>query len=115
MITVELRGLRIFGRHGVHAEEREQGQDFLFDIELAVGERGASDRFDDAVDYSAVARTVQEISDAHTYDLLEGLASAVADELLRRFAARRVVVRVAKPAARPGGLEGVPSVSVSRP
>jgi len=115
MITVELRGLRIFGRHGVHAEEREQGQDFLYDVELAVGERGLSDRLEDAVDYSAVARTVQEVSDAHTYALLEALAAAVADELLRRFGAERAVVRVAKPDVRPGGLEGVPGVSVSRP
>jgi dihydroneopterin aldolase len=115
VITVELRGLRVFGRHGVHAEEREHGQDFLFDIDLEVGERGASDRFEDAVDYSAVARTVQELSEAHAYDLLEGLASAIADELLRRFAVRRVVVRVTKPSARPGGLEGVPGVSVARP
>lgn len=115
MITVELRGLRVFGHHGVHAYERENGQDFLFDVDLDVGDRGASDRLEDAVDYSAVARTVRETSDACTYDLLEALATAVADELLRRFAAERVRVRVTKPAVEPGGLEGTPGVSVSRP
>jgi dihydroneopterin aldolase len=115
MITVELRGLRIFGRHGVHPEERENGQDFLFDVDLEVGDRGASDRLEDAVDYREVARTVQEVSDAHAYDLLEALATAIADELLQRFAAQRAVVRVLKPAVRPGGLEGTAGVSVSRP
>ena len=115
MITVELRGLRVFGHHGVHAEERERGQDFLYDVELEVGERGASDRLEDAVDYSAVARAVQEVSDAYTYALLEALAVAVADELLRRFGVERAVVRVAKPDVRPGGLEGTPAVTVSRP
>jgi dihydroneopterin aldolase len=115
MITVELRGLRVFGRHGVRAHERENGQDFLFDVDLEVGDRGASDRLDDAVDYSAVARTVQEISDARAYDLLEALATAVADELVRRFAPERVCVRVTKPEVRPGGLEGTAGVSVSWP
>jgi dihydroneopterin aldolase len=115
MITVELRGLRVFGRHGVHAHEKENGQDFLFDVDLDVGDRGTSDRLEDAVDYSAVARTVQELSDAHAYDLLEALATTVADELLRRFAAERVRVRVTKPEVRPGGLEGTAGVSVSRP
>jgi dihydroneopterin aldolase len=115
VIVVELRGLRLFGRHGVHAREKEQGQEFVFDVELAVGERGATDRLADAVDYSAVARVVQEISDAHAYDLLEGLATAVADALLARFAPERVVVRVAKPDARPAGLDATPVVSVSRP
>ena len=115
MITVELRGLRVFGRHGVHAHEREHGQDFLFDVDLEVGERGVSDRLEDAVDYGAVARAVKEVSDAHAYDLLEALASAVADELLRRFGAERVVVRVTKPAVKPGGLDGIAGVSVSKP
>jgi dihydroneopterin aldolase len=104
MITVELRQLRLFGRHGVHAHEKENGQDFLFDVDLDVGERGASDRLEDAVDYRALALAVQEVSDARSYDLLEALAAAVADELLRRFGAEHVRVRVEKPAVRPGGL-----------
>jgi dihydroneopterin aldolase len=115
MITVELRGLRVFGRHGVHAHEKQDGQDFLFDVDLDVGDRGSSDRLEDAVDYSAVARAVQELSDARSYDLLEALATEIADELLRRFGAERVRVRVAKPDVRPGGLEGIAAVSVSRP
>jgi dihydroneopterin aldolase len=113
--VVELRGLRIFGRHGVRPEEQEKGQDFLFDVELAVGERGSSDRLEDAVDYGEVARAVKDVSDARRYDLLEALAGAVADELLRRFAAERVAVRISKPAVRPGGLEGTAAVTVSRP
>ena len=114
-VTVELRGLRLHGRHAVHAYEKEQGQDFVFDLELDVGDRGLSDRLEDAVDYTEVARTVQAVSDARPYDLLEGLAAAVADELLRRFGAARAVVRVTKPAVKPGGLEGTAGVSVSRP
>ena len=114
-VTVEVHGLRLFGRHGVHAFEKEQGQDFVFDVALAVGERGASDRLEDAVDYREVALAVQEVSDARSYDLLEALATAVADELLRRFGAESAVVRVAKPAVRPGGLDGTAAVSVSRP
>jgi len=115
MITVELRDLRIFGRHGVHEHEKRDGQDFLFDVDLAVGERGVSDRLEDAVDYSAVARAVQEVSDARSYDLLEALATAIADELLQRFDAERVLVRVRKPDVRPGGLDGIAGVSVANP
>ncbi len=115
MITVELRALRVFGHHGVHEEERERGQDFLFDVELEVGERGSSDHIEDAVDYSAVARTVREISDAHAFSLLEALAIAVADELRARFAVDRATVRVTKPSVKPAGLEGTASVTASRP
>jgi len=115
VIVVEVRDLRVFGRHGVHEEERERGQDFVFDVELEVGERGTSDRLEDAVDYVEVARAVQEVSDERQYALLEALASAVADELERRFAPERLRVRVGKPEVRPAGLEGTVAATVTRP
>jgi dihydroneopterin aldolase len=115
VITVEVRDLRVFGRHGVHDDERERGQDFLFDVELQVGERGTSDRLEDAVDYVEVARIVQEVSDGRQYALLEALATAVADELEQRFAPERFRVRVRKPEVKPAGLEGTVSVTVTKP
>jgi dihydroneopterin aldolase len=115
VITVEVRDLRVFGHHGVHEEERERGQDFVFDVELEVGERGTSDRLEDAVDYVEVARAVQEVSDARQYALLEALASAIADELERRFSPDGVRVRVRKPEVRPAGLEGTVAATVTRP
>ena len=115
MITVEVRDLRVFGRHGVHQDERERGQDFLFDVELEVGERGTSDRLEDAVDYVEVARAVQEVSNARQYVLLEALASAVADELDRRFSPEQVRVRIRKPEVRPAGLDGTVAATVTRP
>jgi 7,8-dihydroneopterin aldolase/epimerase/oxygenase len=104
-VIVELSGLRVFGYHGVYPEEREQGREFVYDVELDVGERGLSDKLEDAVDYDEIARCVKEISDARPYNLLEALAASIADELLSRFKPVRVVVRVRKPGVRPGGLE----------
>ncbi len=115
MITVEVRDLRVFGRHGVHEDERERGQDFVFDVELDVGERGTGDRLEDAVDYVEVAHAVKEVSDARQFALLEALASAVADELERRFEPERLRVRVRKPEVRPAGLEGTVAATVTRP
>jgi len=115
VITVEIRDLRVFGRHGVHEEERARGQDFVFDVELEVGERGTRDRLEEAVDYVEVARAVQEVSDARQFALLEALAAAVADELERRFSPERLRVRVRKPEVRPAGLDGTVGVTVARP
>ena len=115
MITVHVHDLRVFGRHGVGEEERERGQDFLFDVELDVGERGTSDRFEEAVDYREVARIVQRVSDTRQYVLLEALASAVADELERRFAPGGIRIQLRKPAVRPAGLDGTVGVTLTRP
>ena len=102
-MRVELHGLHVFGYHGVEEEEQRLGQVFLYDIELEVGERGADDRIETAVDYREVASLVREISNRR-FNLLEALASAVADEIVERFAIERVRVRVRKPQVKPAGL-----------
>ena len=96
-MRIELRGIELHGYHGALEEERKRGQRFLFDIELEVGEAGASDRLEDAVDYREVVACVREVSDAHAYRLLEGLATALADELAARFPVVEASVRVRKP------------------
>ena len=94
--TIELQGLELHGHHGVLEQEREQGQRFLFDVELDVA-RPREDAIDSAVDYREVAATVREVSDGRAFTLLETLAASVADALLARFPASRVRVRVRKP------------------
>ncbi|HEX3807430.1 MAG TPA: dihydroneopterin aldolase [Gaiellaceae bacterium] len=100
-MIVELHGLEVFGRHGAYEEEQRDGQVFLFDVELDVGDRGADDRLEGAVDYTEVAAAIREISDAQRFDLLEALATATVDGLHERFRPERVRVRVRK---QPAGL-----------
>ena len=114
-VRVELRGLELHGHHGVEVEEQEHGQLFLYDVELEVGERGVNDRLSDAVDYTLVAAAIREVNERR-YDLLEALASAVADPLLQRFEPESVQVRVRKPEVTPAGLTvEFSAVTVTRP
>jgi dihydroneopterin aldolase len=94
-VIVELHGLEVFAHHGVLPEEERDGQSFWFDIELEVGDRGASDRIEEAVDYRVVADTIREVS-TRRYALLEALATAAADALVARFQPDRLVLRVRK-------------------
>jgi dihydroneopterin aldolase len=97
MAIVELRGLEVFGYHGVNEHEQRDGQPFLYDLRLEVGDAGANDRIEDAVDYRDVAALVGQVSEGTRFDLLEALAAAVADALLERFsAAEWAEVRVRK-------------------
>jgi dihydroneopterin aldolase len=98
-VTIELRGIELFGFHGVLADERRDGQRFLVDVELddAEAAAAATDRIEDAIDYREVVAAVAEVSDGRAYHLLEAFASALADELLARFPVARVRVRVRKP------------------
>ncbi|MBA2462569.1 MAG: dihydroneopterin aldolase [Actinobacteria bacterium] len=96
-MRIELQGIELHGYHGALDRERERGQRFLVDVELDVGEAGASDRLEDAVDYRDVVACVREVSDARAYTLLEALATALVETLCERFSVARARVRVRKP------------------
>ena len=113
-MILELEGLAVFGRHGVLDDERREGQEFLYDIRMDVGDAGASDRIEDAVDYREVGDCVRAVSASRDFNLIEALASAVADALLERFPLRAVRVSVTK--ASPAGVGARSAVvTVERP
>jgi dihydroneopterin aldolase len=99
-MKIELHGLELYGYHGVLAEEARDGQTFWYDLELEVGEWGTNDRIEDAVDYRLVVDVVREVN-GQRFELLEALASTVAEALMDRFQIARVKVRVRK---RPAGI-----------
>ena len=98
-MTIELRGLVVFGHHGYLEEERRLGQRFLVDLWVDVhGEASDTDRIEDTVDYRRLAALVREVFAGRERLLLEGLAGAIADGIVERFSAvERVRVRVRKP------------------
>ena len=98
-LRVELRGLEVFGWHGVHPHERELGQRFVVDVavDLAGAEAADSDRLADTVDYAALADEVNAVISGPSVALLERLAGAIAERALRRPQARAVEVTVRKP------------------
>ena len=114
MITIELHGLELHGFHGVLGEEQRLGQPFLFDVWLDVAEPGA-DRIEDALDYRDVAACVADVSSGASFQLLESLAAAVADELMTRFRPLRARVRVRKPEVRLDAPVEFSAVTVERP
>ena len=98
-MTIEVNGIELHGRHGVLESERVDGQRFLVDLELELADEraAAGDRIEDAVDYRDVLAVVIEIVEGRRFDLLETLATTIADTLLARFPLVRVRVRVRKP------------------
>jgi len=102
---IELVGLRVRGRHGVLATERETGQDFVVDALLDVDVRPAA-RSDDlamTVDYAALAARLAGIVAGEPLDLIETLAERLAAACLEHPLVCSVELTVHKPQA-PVGL-----------
>ena len=98
---ISLRGLRVFGRHGVLAFEREQGQDFVIDLDLAVDLRpaAASDDVADTVHYGELAEALAAVVGGEPVNLLETLAHRLAQACLADPRVAATTVTVHKPQA----------------
>lgn len=98
---IELRGLRVLGRHGVLPEEREREQPFEvdLDVEADLSPAGRSDDLADTLDYGALARAAAEVVSGEPSALLERLAQRIADAVLadHRVSAVTVAVRKLRP------------------
>ena len=95
---IELRGLRVLGRHGALEGEQDTAQPFEVDLEIEAELREAA-RDDDlakTVDYSLVVETALAIVSRHRYHLLEALAEAIAAGILEIPAVQAVTVSVRK-------------------
>ena len=101
MDKIILEGMEFYGYHGVLREEQALGQRFIVDVELRLDLRPAGRADDPAltVNYARVFERVREIVGGRPYRLIEAVAEAVAADLLERFPAGEVTVRVKKPQA----------------
>jgi 7,8-dihydroneopterin aldolase/epimerase/oxygenase len=98
-VTVEIRGLSLFTRHGVSEAEREIGQRLVVDVtfELADCDAMVTDRVEDTVDYADACEQVALAAQERSYKTLERLCSAIADRLIERYSAETVRVKATKP------------------
>ena len=98
MGAIRLLRVPLFGHHGVSPAEREAGTLLEMDVELILdlNPAAASDRIRDTVNYMDVHEVVRAAVRDPRHHLLETWAASVADELVRRFGADRVRVRIRK-------------------
>lgn len=98
---ITLTGVRAFGYHGVFADERRDGQEFVVDVtlHLPTAQAAASDDVADTVHYGEVAQRVVELVEGEPLNLVESLAARIADDLLGDDLVNMVSVTVHKPHA----------------
>ena len=101
-----LTGISASGRHGANPGEKDRAQDFVvdLDVEVEVGD----DELSSTSDYRTLIRTARETVERDSFDLLESLAHAVANDVLALEGVVKVSAIVHKPAAaRSNQVQGV--------
>lgn len=117
MDRIIISGLKLFAYHGVNPEEKEEGQNFVFDIVCTADteKAGQTDCIDDTVSYAKIIKTVRRVFTAEKYNLLEKAAQVTADAILDEYpAVSAVEITLKKPEAPIKADFGYVAVSIRR-
>jgi dihydroneopterin aldolase len=112
-----LKGMRFFGNHGVFVEETKLGQKFEVDLELSMDLQPAGQRDDLnlSVSYAEVYDLVEKILTGPPYKLLEAVAEAIAQNVLKQFEmVQEIKVTLKKPEAPIKGIFQYMAVEITR-
>lgn len=111
-----LKNMVFYGYHGVFAAEKELGQRLEVDVELHLDLRqaGLNDDLEATVNYVEVYTLIKELVEEREYNLMEGLAEEIADNLLAAHSLQEIVVRVRKPHPPVGGVMDYFGVEIRR-
>lgn len=98
MDTIFIEQIEFYGYHGASDEEQSVGHRYSVDVELRydVRQAGKTDRLDDTVNYSRVAKRVAALGASEQFRLLEALAEKIAVVILGEFPVDSVRLRVRK-------------------
>ena len=99
-ITITVRGVELFGRCGVTAEERAQPQRLLVDVSLVPRDVAGvrTDDLADTLDYGRVVAIARQVVEGGEHRLLERIAALIANRVWDELRPRETRVTVTKPA-----------------
>ena len=108
MDKVFIEALEIECTIGIHDWERRIRQPIVLDIEMGFDNRkpAASDAIEDTLDYAQVIELAREVATGNAFQLVETLAEAVCERVMRISGVRSVSLRATKrvPSLRVGGV-----------
>ena len=87
MNKIIIKNLKFFAYHGVHAYEKENGQNFIIDAELETEKTAGyqTDEISDTVSYSDVIRNIKKTFTEKSYNLLEKAAEVTVKNIFDSF------------------------------
>ncbi|MGZ5307436.1 MAG: dihydroneopterin aldolase [Actinomycetota bacterium] len=107
-----LSGIRATGRHGARPGEKDEPQDFVIDLDIEVDV--GDDDIAGTADYRGITDSVRAVVERRSFDLIESMAAAIADDLLLLEHVARVTAVVHKPnAAERLGIDGVAAAATA--
>ena len=101
-LTIEVKGIKAYGKHGVYTQEKKEEQLFLVDVKATLKDTNEAtgnieeDLLEETINYETIVRTVIELVKEESFNLIETLALRIVDAL-KNPKLQEILVTVHKP------------------
>ncbi len=85
MKEIIIKNLKIFAYHGVHQEEKINGQNFYIDAVCKVIVNSEIDNIENTVSYSEIIKNIKRSMLSQSFDLIETAADYTCKKLIENF------------------------------
>ena len=102
-LTIQVKGINVFGTHGVYEQEKKKGQEFRIDLQIELRENilnfenYKSESFNNSVNYENLVNEVINVSDNNSFDLIETFAYEILNSLRKYNNISKATVTIHKP------------------
>ena len=81
-LTIDVKGIRAYGKHGVYIEEKKEEQLFLIDVKVLFGEiKESNDSLKKTINYETLVKKVIDLVKKESFNLIETLATKLVQEI----------------------------------
>ena len=101
-LTIEVKAIKAYGKHGVYNQEKKEEQLFLVDVKAILKDTKKAtgnieeDLLEETINYETIVRTVIELVKEESFNLIETLALKIVDAL-KNPKLQEILVTVHKP------------------
>jgi len=81
-LTIDVKGIEAYGKHGVYPEEKKDEQLFLIDVKLLFEElKENDDLLEQTINYELIVKKVVDLVKKESFNLIETLATKLIQEI----------------------------------
>ncbi len=96
---IDITGLSVSTRIGIHAWEQKIAQRLLLDINIPIDLSQCNNDLSKSIDYDVLSRRVTSFVEDQSFDLIETVAEKVAALIKTEFQLQQVSLKISKPDA----------------
>jgi len=98
-LSIDVKGIKAYGKHGVYNEEKKEEQLFLVDVKLMLEDikdtKESQDSLDETINYETIIQLIVDLVKKESFNLIETLAKKLLEDI-EQLGNEKSVIKVIK-------------------